>query len=183
MTTPTANFINLNSPPLLKSSDATNIIFKRVDGELHFHKVENNIFRNNLILVDGWLPEILGEVVIYAYSNKCFELAAIVEAIEKFNPLKYRTKYEMKFYTYKIKELLKNLALGMTAKEVWNGPGSIYDHFPVFTHEDEVIYYTDNKFLDSLFEKAKLKIVEVPKIVKTLQDGQPFIGLNLQIEI
>jgi hypothetical protein len=183
MISQSATFINLNSSPLLKASEATTFTFKNIDGELHFHKIENVLFRNNLILVDGLLPEILGEVLIYAYTNNCFEVSTAVEAIEKINPLKYSTKYDMKFYTYKIKELLRNLSSGMKATEVWNGPGSIYDHFPVFNHKDALIYYTDTRFLNVLYKKAKLKIIDMPEMDKTFPQDEPFTRLNLQIEI
>jgi hypothetical protein len=177
-----ATFVNLNASALLIGCEATNLTFERRTDVIYFKQVNNILFRNNLILVDGLLPNILGETISYAYCNNCFKLSETLKEIEKVNPLNFGTKHELQFYTYKIKELLRNLALGMNASEAWHGTYNIYDHFPVLRHEGRVSYYSDSNFVDVLLEKANL-VITIVSSVNTISQEDKFIQLNLQIEL
>ena len=90
-------------------------------GTFEFVKTERQIFSNNLVLIDSLLPQILSQIVFHFYSREFSHLTDLVNLTADKNPLEFDTENEHKFYEYKIKRFLIDIALGMMPSKVWSG--------------------------------------------------------------
>lgn len=160
---------------------------KNAGGELKFITLEQNIFRNNLVLVDSLLPDILVEIVKTFFTSNLSSVQDLTASINNSNPLNYDTQFAHTFYEYKIKRFLTDVALGMTPSKVWNG---IYDatggYLIVKESGDILCYhiYNRNQFENYLFANTKLETAsstrhDFGKIYEA--DGKLYFKLNLQI--
>lgn len=156
-------------------------------GNLTFITLEQNIFKNNLVLIDSLLPNILGEIIKTFFTSNLSTTEDLTANINQTNPLAYDTQFAHTFYDYKIKRFLTDVALGMTPSKVWTG---IYDatggYLIVKENGDVLCYhiYNRNQFEDYLFANTKLETAsstrhEFGKIYE--ENGQLFFKLNLQI--
>lgn len=156
-------------------------------GSLDFVSLENHIFKNNLVLVDSLLPNILAETIKLFFSSTLSTIKDLIESINKINPINYDTQYSHTFYEYKIKRFLTDVALGMTPSKVWTG---LYDatggYLVVKENGDVLCYhiYNRNQFEDYLFANTKLETAsstrhDFGKIY--LENENYYFKLNLQI--
>lgn len=156
-------------------------------GILKFHKMENEIFQNNLTLIDSSLPELLSELLIANYTISGPTVFQLTETINHFNPLKYNQSFSHKFYEYKIKKFLVESALGMMPGKVWSGEYDATGGYLVVKNDGEIVcynVYNRNEFEDYLFNNTKLETAsstrhEFGQIYYA--DGKLFFKLNLQV--
>lgn len=127
-------------------------------GAITFCEMECKLFKNNLILVDSCLPEILGAIILYSYKKDNLTLLSLLNEIENLNPLRIPGLKNIKFYTYTVRGLLQHLILGMKPSAVWFGEPNIYDYYPIIQHENQIIYYSTNVniFIDTILENTLL---------------------------
>ncbi len=159
----------------------------QLGGILVYNNLENQIFKNNLILIDTGLPIILAEIVKIYFTTKLNSIKEIVERINISNPLQLDNTYNHKFYEYKIKRFLVDIALGMMASKVWDGIYDATGGYLVVKEDGEVLcyhLYDRNKFEDYLFNNTRLETGsstrhEFAKIFQ--KDGESYFKLNLQI--
>lgn len=160
---------------------------KNAGGHLKFVTLEHDIFKNNLILIDSLLPNIIAEIIKTFFSSTLSSIKALTESINNSNPINYDTQFSHTFYEYKVKHFLTDVALGMTPSKVWNG---IYDatggYLIVKENGDILCYhiYNRNQFEDYLFANTKLETAsssrhEFGKLYEN--NGQLYFKLNLQI--
>ena len=160
---------------------------KQLGGNINYVSLEQDIFKNNLVLIDSLLPNILAEIVKTFYTSSLGSIKDLTDNINKTNPLNYDNQFAHTFYEYKIKRFLTDVALGMTPSKVWNG---IYDatggYLIVKENGDVLCYhiYNRNQFEDYLFQNTKLETAsssrhEFGKIYS--EDGKSYFKLNLQI--
>ena len=160
---------------------------KQLGGNIEYISLEQDVFKNNLVLIDSLLPNILAEIVRTFYTSSLSSIKDLTENINKINPLNYDNQFAHTFYDYKIKRFLTDVALGMTPSKVWNG---IYDatggYLIVKENGDVLCYhiYNRNQFEDYLFQNTKLETAsstrhEFGKIYE--KNGQIYFKLNLQI--
>ncbi len=160
---------------------------KNIDGFLEFFSIENLVFKNNLVLIDSLLPNILSEIIIVFFTSKLKTLSELTSNINKKNPLNYDQDSSHKFYEYKIKKFLTDVALGMTPSKVWTGVYDATGGYLIVKETGEVLcyhIYNQNQFEDYLFNNTKLETAsstrhEFGKIYE--EAGQYFFKLNLQI--
>lgn len=156
-------------------------------GILVFHNLENQIFKNNLILIDTGLPIILAEIVKIYFTTKLNSIKDLVDSISLINPLQFDNSYNHKFYEYKVKRFLVDVALGMMAAKVWDGVYDTTGGYLVVKEDGEVLcyhLYDKNKFEDYLFNNTRLETGSSSKhdFAKIFQiDGESYFKLNLQI--
>lgn len=154
---------------------------------LEFQKIENDVFQNNLILIDSYLPKIISELLLYYYSGLGNKLIDLVPILFEKNPLKYSINLKHPFYTYKIKKMLVESALGMTPAKVWDGTMEATGGYLVVKETGEVLCY--HIYNRNLFEDYLLKNTKLDTASKSRYDfgniyeksGEYFIKLNLQI--
>ena len=160
---------------------------KQLGGNIEYLSLEQDVFKNNLVLIDSLLPNILAEIVRTFYTSNLSSIKDLTENINKINPLNYDNQFAHTFYEYKIKRFLTDVALGMTPSKVWNG---IYDatggYLIVKENGDVLCYhiYNRNQFEDYLFQNTKLETAsssrhEFGKVYSV--NGKYYFKLNLQI--
>jgi len=157
------------------------------NGTLKFICTEKTVFSNNLILIDSALPQILAEIVYMFFSSNLSRVSDLVQAVEESNPLNYDVSSNHPFYSYKIKKLLTDAALGMMPAKVWTGNYDATGGFLIVKEDGDVLcyhIYNRNEFEDYLFANTKLETASSSKhhFGTVYQDGdQLFMSLNLQI--
>ena len=156
-------------------------------GSLEFIKAERQIFSNNLVLIDSLLPEILSQIVFYFYSSEFSHLTDLVQKTSEKNPLNFDIENEHKFYEYKIKRFLTDVALGMMPSKVWSGKYDATGGYLIVKENGDVLcyhIYNKNEFEEYLFTNTKLETAsssrhEFGRIYH--DDGEIYFKLNLQI--
>jgi type II restriction enzyme len=149
--------------------------------------MENSVFRNNLVLIDSLLPDIISELIKSFYMTTSSSIIDLTNSINNSNPLGFDNQFSHTFYEYKIKRLLTDVALGMTPSKVWSG---IYDatggYLIVKENGDVLCYhiYNRNHFENYLFNNTKLETASSTRhqFGNIYEDkGQLYFKLNLQI--
>jgi len=137
-------------------------IFKiqKEGGEISFIKTENNIFSNNLILIDSLLPQILSKILFDFYTSKLSNLSDLINLITEKNPMNFNVENEHLFYTYKIKRFLTDIALGMMPSKVWNGKYDATGGYLIVKDDGDILcyhIYNKNEFENYLLSNTKLE--------------------------
>lgn len=156
-------------------------------GSLEFVKTEKQIFSNNLILIDSLLPQILSQIVLDFYTSAFSSLEDLVNLTSDKNPLNFDIENEHKFYEYKVKRFLTDVALGMMPSIVWDGQYDATGGYLIVKENGDVLcyhIYNKNQFEDYLFYNTKLETAsstrhEFGSIY--YEDEQLYLKLNLQV--
>lgn len=133
---------------------------KKLGGKLKFLSLEQDIFKNNLVLIDSLLPNILAEVVKQFFTSNLSKISSLTEEISSKNPLSYDTQFSHSFYEYKIKRFLTDVALGMMPSKVWGGVYDATGGYLIVKENGEILcyhIYNRNQFEDYLFNNTKLE--------------------------
>lgn len=160
---------------------------QKLGGVLNFFKPEQDIFKNNLVLIDSSMPSILGAITKLFFTSNLSTLSDLTKEISLSNPLGYDTKYSHSFYEYKIKKFLTDVALGMMPSKVWSGLYDATGGYLVVKNDGEILcyhIYNRNQFEDYLLHNTKLETAsssrhEFGKIYH--EHGNYYFKLNLQI--
>ncbi|MFC4691545.1 HpaII family restriction endonuclease [Dokdonia genika] len=156
-------------------------------GSFEFVKTERQIFSNNLVLIDSLLPQILSQIVFDFYSSEYSHLTDLVNQTSDKNPLEFDVENEHKFYEYKIKRLLTDVALGMMPSKVWSGKYDATGGYLIVKENGDVLcyhIYNRNEFEDYLLNNTKLDTASSSRhgfgeIYK--ENNEFYFNLNLQI--
>jgi type II restriction enzyme len=156
-------------------------------GAFEFVKTERQIFSNNLVLIDSLLPEILSQIVFDFYSSEFSHLTDLINKTAEKNPLNFDVENEHKFYEYKIKRFLTDVALGMMPSQVWTGKYDATGGYLIVKENGDVLcyhIYNRNEFEDYLLNNTKLDTASSSRhgfgeIYE--ENGQLYFNLNLQI--
>jgi hypothetical protein len=108
---------------------------------LAFTAMEGDIFNNNLVLIDSLLPQIIGEMLFYSYLKGEMVMNKLVSILEELNPLGFNQEHKHPLYSYKIKRILTELALGMSPKKIWNGQNDRTGGFLMAKESGDILYY------------------------------------------
>lgn len=160
---------------------------KELSGNLQFVETQNSIFENNLTLIDSALPLILAHIVELFYTSKFSRTEELVSLVSELNPIGYKTDSNHPFYSYKIKRLLTDIALGMMPAQVWTGELDATGGYLVVKDDGEILcyhIYNRNEFEDYLLINTKLETASSTRhdFGKVYRIGdQCFLKLNLQI--
>ena len=156
-------------------------------GNLNYVTLENDIFKNNLVLIDSLLPNILSEILKSFFNSNLSTIQHLSDNVNAVNPLKYDNQFAHTFYEYKIKRFLTDVALGMMPSKVWTGIYDATGGYLVVKENGEILcyhIYNRNQFEDYLFVNTKLETAsstrhEFGKVYQ--QNGEFYFKLNLQI--
>ena len=154
---------------------------------LMFVKTEKSIFSNNLTLIDSALPRIMAEIVYSFYTSTNTKLTDLVVDVAIKNPMNFDVSEHHPFYSYKVKRLLTDIALGMMPSKVWTGELEATGGYLVVKDDGEILayhIYNRNDFEDYLLNNTKLDTASTSRHdfgVIYEQDGAQFFNLNLQI--
>lgn len=151
---------------------------------LQFEEVSSEMFQLNLQVIDSKMPDILAALLKYYYSGKGPKTNELLELMKNENPCNFNSSLGHNFYEYKVKNFMRDIALGMTPSKMWGG--QFDGGYKVVNKDGEILYYhvyNDNEFQDYLlnntrFETPSSSIGEIYQI-----DDQYFINLNLEIHL
>lgn len=162
--------------------------------KLSFTKLYSNIFKTNLELIDSRFPEIWSELILETFLNGTNKMLHLVSYLETSNPLKFSLDLNPNFYKYKIKRLLVDSALGMTAGSLWSGEFNANGGYIAVKKEGELLcfhIYNWNDFQDYLLNHTKIdlpdskpKRCDYGRVLNYDEVGElsgSFIKLNFQI--
>ena len=155
--------------------------------KLTYYDMAGQIFKNNLLMIDGMLPQIISELLFDYYFNGITNLNEATERLTQNNPLHYDLSQAQPFYKYKVKKMLTEIAVGMLPGHIWNGYADATGGFIVVKANGEVLcyhLYHRNDFEDYLlknlrFDRGGANRHDYAKVEK--MEGRYFIKLNLQI--
>ena len=160
---------------------------KKLGGKIEFEEIVNPIFSGNLTLIDSRLPEIMGEILLNSYSADASTVSNLVNDLESTNPLAFNQSNNHLFYTYKIKKMLTDMALGLTPAKVWAGKYDATGGYLVVKDDGEILcyhLYNRNEFEDYLFSNTRLITPSTTKIDfgdVCKENRDMYLNLNLQI--
>lgn len=153
--------------------------------DLRYEKMASSSFYDNLIMIESRLPEILGEMMRISFLRNILNVSELVTVMENEDPLGIGRKG---FYTQKIRNFLKDVALGMTPKKKWNGEEDANGGYVAVKNDGSVVcYFVYDRvgFMDYLLAHTRLERPsttrhEYAMIWKTI-DGEYKMKLNLQV--
>ncbi len=123
-------------------------------GSLHVEKLCGRQFRENLFLVDSYMPRILGELLKIHYVEKINSVKEATERLTELNPLGLpRTD----IYAYKVKKMLEAVSLGMTPAKRWEGTENANGGFIIVTPDGDIVsyhLYDRNVFLEYVYQST-----------------------------
>ncbi|CKE55264.1 Type II restriction-modification system methylation subunit [Streptococcus pneumoniae] len=156
--------------------------------QLEFDKLENNIFKSNLQMIDSSFPFVISELLKYYYKRECSSsMEDMMQHIEHINPCGFDTTNTHPFYRYKMKNFLVDVALGMKPNEIWHGIYDANGGYIVVKKDGELVcyhVYNRNEFQDYLLKNTRLEAASRSKhdFGYVLKDGNDLLmKLNLQI--
>lgn len=94
---------------------------KKLNYDLSYYDAYNQKFKCNISITDSSMPEIVSEMLLQYFLGKAKTVMDALQIMEKENPCKFDIGFGHKYYEYKIKKLLVDMALGMTSTKCWDG--------------------------------------------------------------
>lgn len=155
--------------------------------ELEFDKILNKTFHNNLILIDSDLPKIISEYLKESFYSNEKKIEMLTPIVSDKNPLKISHNDLSLFYSYKWKEFLTNIALGISPNSQWDGKYEATGGYIIVKEQGEIVcyhIYNRNEFRDYLYKNIKFENGSTSrhKFGKIYNDGERyFLNLNLQL--
>lgn len=156
-------------------------------GKLIFAQVDSPIFSNNLVMIDSNMPQIVSELLLLYFSGIGSRLNHLSDILQENNPLRYNITHNQKFYEYKIKRFLSDVALGMKPATMWTGVFEVNGGYLIVKEDGDILcyhIYNRNEFEDYLISNSFIDTPSVKRhkfgVVETVNDKQIF-RLNFQI--
>jgi type II restriction enzyme len=155
--------------------------------QLEFVDLEKIIFKNNLVLIDSLLPQIMSHIVLEFYSSNKSKTTELVKSVNNSNPLNFDFSHNHQFYEYKVKKLLSDVAVGMMPSVTWTGLYDSTGGYLIVKNNGELLayhLYNKNAFEDYLLNYTKLDTASSSrhKFGTIYQENENYyIKLNLQI--
>lgn len=159
---------------------------RRAD-DIVFANVKEQVFEDNLILIDSLLPSIFGELVLLHYkiiANGTYDCELLIDMLSEFNPLGYRQK---NVYRYKFKKMLTAAALGMTAGKEWDGYEAATGGYIIIKKDGDVLcyhlynrdYFEEYLMRNTQFDRPSATRHDYGYVYK--EDEKYYIDLNIQV--
>lgn len=154
------------------------------NGKIEYYNMENKIFKDNLILVDSLMDNIIAETLLYFYRDGIVECKEMIKKLEEENPFKYGN---INAYSYKFKKFLTSVALRMRPATEWQGIDEASGGYIIVTKQGDVVayhIYNRNYFEEYLLNNTKYEIPSTSRhnfgsIYEV--NGGKYINLNLQV--
>ena len=152
-----------------------------------FVKPDNAVFNSNLMLVDTNMALIIGKMLESFYRGKANKVAELADLCVTQNVCGISDDNKGVFYTYKIKEFMTNIALGMMPASPWNGNYEATGGYIIVKEDGDVLcyhIYNRNAFRGYLFNNTRFETPSKSKhhfgVIEEV-DGKQSLKLNLQI--
>lgn len=153
-------------------------------GSVKYCGMSHDGFKRNLIMVDSSMPEIIGNMLLYFYSEDVKECDKLVEMLGERDPLGYG---DAMMYTYKFKKFLCSCALGMKPAKPWDGLDEANGGYIIVKANGEILAYHiynrnffEQYLLDNtILERASTSRHDYMSLYE--EDGEMYIKMNLQV--
>lgn len=153
-------------------------------GKIQYCGMNHDGFKRNLIMVDSSMPEIIGNMLLYFYTEDVKDCDKLVDMLGDRDPLGYG---DPMMYTYKFKKFLCSCALGMKPAKPWDGLDEANGGYIIVKADGEILAYHiynrnffEQYLLDNTYlERASTSRHEYMSLYE--ENGEMFIKLNLQI--
>ena len=130
------------------------------------------------------MPEIIGNMLLYFYTEDVKECDKLVDMLGDRDPLGYG---DAMMYTYKFKKFLCSCALGMKPAKPWDGLDEANGGYIIVKADGEILAYHiynrnffEQYLLDNtILERASTSRHDYMSLYE--ENGEMFIKLNLQI--
>ena len=165
---------------------------KEFGSELQFcgiqpNKKQENVFLENLILVDSCMPQILAWLLLVSFSTGERRIDKLTEMITEANPMNFPMTVNTKHYEAKVKRLLMDFALGMLPGQPWEATDLASGILVVKPSGDIDCYHVLYKATleEYLYHELKFETASATRhdfaSIKFDSDGNQYFTLNLQI--
>lgn len=153
-------------------------------GVLEYCGMNHDGFKRNLIMVDSSMPEIIGNMLLYFYTEDVKDCEKLVNMLAERDPLGYSDAI---MYTYKFKKFLCSCALGMKPAKPWDGLDEANGGYIIVKADGEILAYHiynrnffEQYLLDNtVLERASTGRHEYMRLYE--ENGEMFIKMNLQV--
>ncbi len=151
---------------------------------LKYLSMNSKVFEKNLQIIDSQMPKIVAEMLRIHYETGIPRVSEVVGILEKTDPLGMENRG---FYEYKVKSMLRSIALGMIPSEPWYGKEDANGGYIVVKEDGDVVcffLYNRNEFEQYLFDCTKFERASTSRhnYMKVEKDADGYkINLNLQI--
>ena len=147
-------------------------------GNIEYCGMNHDGFKRNLIMVDSSMPEIIGNMLLYFYTEDVKECDKLVDMLGYGDAM---------MYTYKFKKFLCSCALGMKPAKPWDGLDEANGGYIIVKADGEILAYHiynrnffEQYLLDNtILERASTSRHDYMSLYE--ENGEMFIKLNLQI--
>ncbi|MDE6408957.1 MAG: HpaII family restriction endonuclease [Muribaculaceae bacterium] len=159
-------------------------------GKLVFEKIDNDIFRRNLDMIDLGLGATIAQLLLEQFNTRGRMFEELTDTLAQSNPLGFDEADAVDVYTYKLKKLLTSAALGMMPSKKWNGKYDANGGYLVVKKDGEILcyhFYDQNRFEDFLFKNAYLERGKTHRhgyaSLYRKENDKVYFKLNLQIRL
>ena len=130
---------------------------------LEYIGCRNEIFEQNICIVDSRMDEILHHTLLLFYGyygiDVSVDMNSVCDALAELNPINSRNPDV--FYRAKIKDLLFASFAGLTASTPWSGRRRLTGGYIDVSQNGELLYYraiSDDIFANYLFQNTKFEV-------------------------
>ncbi|PHB48898.1 restriction endonuclease [Bacillus toyonensis] len=154
---------------------------------LEFNRIESENFQLNLQLIDSSLPYILSKAIMYYYNGQGVLLRDLINLLESENPMLFNQERNHRFYEYKTKNFLTDVALGMTPQKEWNGHYNATGGYIIVKEDGEIVCYHIYNRLQFQEYLINHTLLDTPSSSRYkfgevyLDNNELYLKLNLQI--
>ena len=124
---------------------------------LNFDHYENDVLKNNLMMIDTILPDIIQRMLLLFYKTDARTVNDLIKEIEAENFMNFNlTDYPL-FYKRKVANMLVDAALGMVPKTRWHGKYEATGGYLIVKEDGEIVcyhFYERNLFEDYLLNNT-----------------------------
>jgi hypothetical protein len=178
--------VKINSIETVDKIQKRMVKIRECGGTLSYFNIESKIFRNNLIMVDSKMPEILGCMLLDSYSENVNDCRTLVDMTCEKNPIGYS---DISIYQYKVKQFLFSCAAGLTSTTYWDGLYRTDIGFDIVNADGERIAYNiynrsifeQYLFNNAFFQQSCMDECDCMKVY--YEEGEMYIKLNVQIDV
>ena len=156
---------------------------RNAGGCLVYEKMESEMFRDSLIMIDSQMPLIVAEMLTGYYFGFASDCAGLADYVSRENPLNLFPD----FYNHKFKDMLCAVALGMKPATRWDGEDDATGGYIIVKTDGDVLafhIYNRDSFRNYLMNNTRLERGSTTRHgFGTLyeEDNKIKIKLNLQI--
>lgn len=163
--------------------------FKNGDYEVYLVDEKNNVFYQNLRLIDSNLPMLLAYILFYFYSHeRIVDIQSLTKKLTEYNPLNLDNSEKDIFYIKKISEFIESVTFGMMPNKKWNGKYEISGGLLTVKQDGDIlchhIFYDNNSLKNYLLKHTKLESPSTSRHFygQIFEENEDFyFNLNLQV--